>query len=88
MVKVELIPCVPNRPSYSCPLLQLGSAEILLHLLEEKEEITGLVTALLCFPREERPNITCERAFPQFMGDSLRVLAAKLAVASTLTFFL
>lgn len=76
MLKIELITCVPNRPSNSWPFFQLSSVELLVHHLEKKEEIFSMVTKLLCCPLKERPNITRERAFPQNMGDPLRGLAA------------
>ena len=87
MLKIELITCVPNRPSYSWPFFQLSSAELLLHRLEKKEEIFSLVTTLLCCPLKEWPNITRERAFPQNMGDRLRGLAANFTNSFHWNFF-
>ena len=86
MLKIELITCVPNHPSYSWPFFQLSSTELLLHRLEE--EIFSLVTTLLCCPLKERPNITRERAFPQNMGDHLRGLAANFTHSLHWNFFL
>ena len=64
MLKVELVSCVPDGPSYYNPPIHFRWAQNGQHVLEEEEEVACCVAAFLNPSFTQSPYVSRERAFP------------------------